>query len=265
MILILVSTPRSGSVAFLRYMESRANFDILHEPLVKLYSSQYLKGNDVVDQYFDQNKGFKSFQELKSVILEYIKTGRNLFIKEMCWSALTYFQSEPDLLANDNIKFLIMARQPEPCLVSFYKALNVSSSQTITEILGPLRLVFKFLSDFISLLKTVKKDFKLIKTEDLILNTQPTIADICASLDLPFNPEHLQWKSKSETFDAYQQWKEPKYTPQIWHWHYNALKSQTIDSQIMVNGQISSVKEEHKQEFLSLLEENRPYYQQLIA
>ncbi len=209
-IIILVSPPRSLSTAFLRMMESRGDFYIMHEPLIKPYD--FIHYPELTKDWF-RTEALSTYQEVKNTIIEKSKT-RNVFIKEMGFSAREFLLHD-DLIKKDNIYVVFLLRNPHHVVISFYNALNKVSTAQIPHFENLIG--YKATWELFENVATIAKNKPIIiRTENLYMNPKETIKRYCDHIGIDFIVESLVWKNLGNSFNG-KEWLESKYGNHLQH------------------------------------------------
>ena len=121
-IIYLISPPRSSSVAFLRMMQARNDFIIMHEPTILAHhffnhTKEFESG--IITEWYNENAP-KTFEEVKKQILENACIGQ-VFVKEMGFAAKDFLVENKDFASAQNVTFVILLRNPHHAIISFYK------------------------------------------------------------------------------------------------------------------------------------------------
>ena len=119
-IVYLISPPRSLSTAFLRMIQTRGDFLILHEPTMAAYCNVFSK--EFGEKTYKKDAP-KTFQEVEEKIL---KAADNcpVFVKEMSVSSREFFSDQPHFIENVHVRFVFLIRNPHGMMISHYKKLN---------------------------------------------------------------------------------------------------------------------------------------------
>lgn len=261
-IIYLISPPRSLSVAFMRMMEARGDFQIFNEPSQFAYVTA--ADRDYALTWFDPSS-YQTFEEVKHAIFTAAKK-TNVFVKEMSFAAEKFLLEDPLFIQNENIHFVFLMRNPHHTVMSFYNKSN-QIFDLMTYFIGyePLYNIYK----------KVKSEAKqkpiIILSEDLYSHPEETIQTLCSRLEIPYRPEALHWESLDHTFNAKEKWHELK-TPQLtFHWHSDAMQSTHFGAphNYKVNDHGEPTFEEiedpiHREACIKAYEHNLFYYQLVL-
>lgn len=219
-IIYLISPPRSLSVAFLRMMETRGDFAILHEPSQLAWN--LLHSPELVQNWYLPNAP-RSFIEVKNIILQTAEH-HNVFVKEMSFAVRDFLLNDFDLMKNPQVYFVFLVRNPHHTTISMYKKIISvfdAVAYELSEAMGYQALYETF--------KTVKQHAAqepyIMLTEDLYNNPEETIQKFCNHVGIDFKPESLHWSDLGEHFTGDQAWHEIKYKEITHHWHGDAIRS----------------------------------------
>lgn len=261
-IIYLISPPRSLSVAFLRMMEARGDFKIMHEPAMSPYV--FLDPNLTAD--WMKPDAFKTFAEVKQKISENAQVS-NVFVKEISFSAQKYLHEDSALVTNPNVYFVFLLRDPHHVVISYYKKkpyLQDSMSHQIG-----YQATYEIFKDIQA--KAINAPL-IILSEDLYSKPKETVEKFCKHVGISFLEKSLHWEDLGEEFSGHVAWGESKYKHITHHWHGDAIRSTgfgtpnkyAIDS----NGKPTFqeiIVEEHKQACIKAYSENLMYYNKLLA
>jgi hypothetical protein len=220
-IIFLVAPPRSLSTAMLRMMGERNDLIVMNEPACCVYNQNHYPPS----RHFYSEQALTSYEAVKDKILSHAEDNQ-IFIKEMSFSFEEFIKAEPDLMADPNIYFTFLLRDPHPCMISYYKKM---SPDTLDYIIGD----FGHLTGFPALYNS----FRLIQdnafhkpyvlhAEQLYEDSQNTIRALCDYLKIPYEDNHLTWDNLGETFNGFKAWQENKKPELTRHWHQEAIDSQ---------------------------------------
>lgn len=256
-IIYLISPPRSLSVAFLRMMQARDDFQIIHEPSIHPHALLYYP--ELTQEWFSGNT-FKTFDNVTQEILKAAHES-NVFIKDMSWGTKKVLEINSELLGNPDIYFVFLVRNPHHSIISFYKKIPIYQD-SFSFLIGYKSLyeVYKLLEG-----KTVHKPL-IIYSEDLYQNPEKTIAKFCDTVGILFEPDSLSWNNMGNNFTG-KEWCEDKSPSEIYHWHGEAIKSsgftQPTSYKEDSNGNPTFeeiIDPEHRIMCIKAYEENMVYY-----
>ena len=254
----LISTPRSCSTAFLRMMHTRGDFVIINEPGVQPYYRFYKSSGA---------KFLKAFQEVKNKILQ--KLGnyqKNVFVKEMGYSACKYLSPESDFLKKQNYYTVFLVRNPHHALVSNYKKWpNIVG--ILDDIMG-YRQLYELFKKFQQKASNVPI---IILAEELTVDSHKVVSQFCQHVGIPFKEESLSWQKMDENFPFEYEWNchVPTPTQDASNWFDKAMVSNGFKDEHLTkyavdeHGQptfeeIKNVK--HREFYKKLYVDNMPYY-----
>ena len=222
-IIFLVAPPRSLSTAVLRMMGARGDLILINEPACSIYNqTRYPPSKQF---YTEQAPG--SYAEVKNKILSYA-VDNQVFIKEMSFSFEAFIKAVPELMADPNIYFTFLLRDPHPCIISYYKKMQQDTIDFIIEDFDHLTGFpalynsFRFVQD-----NAINKPC-VIHAEQLYNNTKNTVRAFCNQLNISYDDKHLNWRNLGDTFDGLEVWKESKKPELTRHWHGEAIVSQNF-------------------------------------
>jgi len=256
MILILVSPPRACSVAFLRYIESRGDFDILHEPLTHIYAFKYY--GPFAKMYFKSECGFENVGKFKEYIEKYRTSERNLFIKEMSWAIYDGLKNDYEFISDKNIRFIFLVRDPYQSIISLYKKNNYLPKDFFS-------IIYESLYNFVQIVKKYSShDLQIIRTEDLLDKPYEVIFDFCNFNKIQFKENALTWERKNNNSNLFEQWRESKFQNSIWHYHGNALRSEHFDKTNITEHSIENIPEKDRNIMKDICDVNKEFYDKLL-
>lgn len=220
-IIFLVAPPRSLSTAVLRMMGARDDVIVMNEPACSIYNQTRYPASKQF--YTDEAPG--SYADVRETILSSAQDSQ-VFIKEMSFSFEVFIKAEPDLMADPNIYFAFLLRDPHPCIISYYKKMP---PDTIDYIIGDLEHLTGF--------PALYKSFRLVQdnainkpcvihAEQLYKDTKNTIQAFCDQLGISYDDKHLHWSNLGDAFDGLEAWKDNKKPELTRHWHGEAIVSQ---------------------------------------
>ncbi len=178
------SPPRSLSTAFLRMIQSRGDFQIIHEPLTYAYK--------IIHHPEWSTAGFRpeapqSYEAVKTLITETASL-KWTFIKEMGFVAKDFFLQFPELLHDENTYFVFLVRNPHHSFISHYRK-SPSIFDGLTEILS-----YQTIYDFFQTIKGVTVHPPLvISAEDLYLHPREVVKQFCEHVGIPLIEGSLSW------------------------------------------------------------------------
>lgn len=219
-IIYFISPPRSLSVAFLRHIQARGDFSIMHEPSQLIFNRAH--SPELVQSWFRPD-AFQSFAEVKKAIIS-ASEHSHVFVKEMSFAVQDLHRNDFELMKNPNVYFVFLMRNPHHTTISMYKKIAHvfdSIGYQFTDVIG-----YKALHEiFITAEQHAFHKPYLILTEDLYTNPQETIQKFCDHVGIVYKPEALQWDDLGDQFDGQKLWHEEKYKELTHHWHSDAIRS----------------------------------------
>ena len=190
-IVALWCVPRSVSTAFERMIAARGDFQVITEP----FSDSYYYATDRVSERYDIDSGsaYKNFEEALAAIHLAAENGP-VFFKDMAYHAHRYLSASL-LSAFTNV---VLTRDPRLSLVSLYKRMP---DFTIEE------AGFEALAKLVSLLDTAGESPFVMDGEVLRGDPEGVSRGFCEAVDIPFNPDALNWsKGEEKHWDRWQSW-----------------------------------------------------------
>ena len=227
----LISGPRNISTALMYSFASREDFDVLDEP----FYAYYLANADLQIEHPSQDEIVRTMETDEFRIVRNINEKareRNLFIKGM---AHHYLNDAPDYILNwSNV---ILIRHPARLIASFSK---VISNPTINDI-GLKKAVY-----LLEYLKSNGQQAVVIDSDELMVDPEEYLKELCARLDISFSSRMLKWKQGGIPQDG------------IWapHWYANVHKTTGFRRQQKTEAEVPV-------QLKPLLEEALPFYDQL--
>lgn len=264
--IILISAPRSLSVAFLRMMQERGDFQILHEPSQFVFNLKH--STQEVQNWFNSDAP-KTYDEVKDLIMTTAQNG-NVFVKEMSFAVEEWLTQDIEWISNPDIHFVFLLRDPHHIALSFYKKLEPvfdECKHQWEDLIGYRSLynVYQAINKYAAC-----KPY-IVLTQDLYTNPRQTVEQFCAAVDIPFIAESLQWDNLEHNFDP-QQWHEIKHSDITNHWHSDAIRSTGFGkpTKYAVDNAGKPTfeeigNEEHRHIVMKAYETNVPHYYLLLA
>lgn len=219
-IVYLISPPRSLSVAFLRMMQSRGDFTIMHEPSQFAFNLSY--SPELVQNWFRPH-ALTSFDQVKTSILKEAEH-RHVFVKEMSFAVRDFHTTDFELIQNPNVYFVFLVRSPHHTTISMYTKFK----DFFDSLAWQFPDVISYKAQYEIFMAVKAHGFNLpyvIRTEDLYTNPQETVQKFCDHVGIAFKPESLEWNDLGASFDGQKEWHEIKHTESIHHWHGDAIRS----------------------------------------
>lgn len=268
-ILILISPPRSLSVAFTRMIQARDDFIIFHEPSQRAYDDKYYA--DYTKDWW-RSDSYKTFDEVKKAILDASHL-KNVFVKEMSFVVQEYYYDQSFIetfIKQSNVIFIFLIRQPHAVINSFYK--KCSEVGEVDKTIGFEDLIgYKYTYNLYQFIKenSVNKPI-IIKTEDLYNYPEKTLKDFCEKTDIFFIEKSLKWDNLGENFTGEEQWHEIKRKEITHHWHSDAIYSSGFSKpheyKVNINGipTFEEIPEKDRELCFKVYKENLTYYNLLL-
>ncbi len=217
-IVYLISMPRACSTACLRMMEASGEFLVMNEPAIYPFVTKNIADRQLTQGWF-RKPSYETFDEMKQHILK-LAVESNVFIKEICFLAEDFLLNDDEFVANPNIQFVFLIRNPHNSIISYYKKY--------------LRIVPNF-SYYIgcrsscTIYQAIKNKAKnpiiILSAEDLCNNSRATAQQLFSSLSIQFHDECLHWENLGDDFSGVSEWNEVKISEKLYHWHDHAIYS----------------------------------------
>ena len=266
-IVYLVSPPRSLSVAFLRSMQARGDFEVMNEPSQWAYCSIHCK--DIARPWFTEN-ALPTFAAVKQKIIEEASRS-NVFVKEMSFAVRDFLLQDKDLVKNKNVHFVFLIRNPHHSTISFYKKAEIVRKDTDKEALVNL-LGYKTCYETFDYIKREAVNAPcIVLSENLYSDPQGTMQSLCKFLDIPFTDKMLNWSSLGDSFRG-EEWSEIKPLEITQLWHGSAIKSSGFGqpAQYLLDGEgkpsfAEIVDEARREVYKTAYFENLPFYQKFFS
>lgn len=219
-IIYLISPPRALSTVFLRFMHARGDMTIFNEP--SLYAFAALKDNGTLPAQFAATPPFKTFEDTKRVLMQASKAGP-IFVKDISNWAYTSFYKDETFLANPDIEFCFLIRDPHASIVSFFK------TRDHQKIDGYNWIVYWLLYEchyalFKKIAKLRNRTPLVISSEELAAHPEKILPRFCEHMDIEFKDSMLSWPSLENTFNPLD-WNDYKSIEKCKQWHKNAIMS----------------------------------------
>ena len=264
-IVYLISPPRSLSVAFLRMMQARGDFTIMHEPSNLAFNLQFAHKDTVKEWY--QDTTLQTTALVQQTVLHAAQT-RPVFVKEMSFAFKNFLKDFPELMQDPDIHFVFLIRNPHHSVISFYK----KQTSTIVDDKLSFLIGYQACYELYQEICTHARNKPLIlRTEDLYTNPRATIEQFCAHVGIEFFEHALSWENLGEDFTG-AAWHETKKEQQTHHWHDAAIISThfTTPATYTVDADGKpTFAEIHNEQHLRLCkqayEDNMVYYQLMLA
>jgi hypothetical protein len=260
-IIYLISPPRSLSVAFLRMMQARGDFEVMHEPSQCAWAVS--AAPDLAEILFKKDV-FQTYSEVKRCIFEKAQQ-RPVFVKEMSFAVQEFIMQDRELVENPQVHFVFLVRNPHHSTISFYNRLQ-KVADDLAYVIG-YQALFEIYSDVQA--RSVHKPV-IILSEDLYTKPRETIEQFCKAVDIPFKEEALSWQDLGEHFTGDKEWSEIKHKNFTQHWHGDAIRSTAFgkptEYEVDADGKptFDEVAPEHRQAFQDAYEVNLAYYNKLL-
>ncbi len=227
----LISGPRNISTALMYSFASRDDFDVLDEP----FYGHYLANTDLDIVHPSHDEIVRTMETDKFQVIKTINEKArdvNIFVKGM---AHHYLDASPDFILNwSNV---ILVRHPAGLIASFSK---VIPNPTINDI-GLKKAVQLW-----EYLKSNGQHAVVIDSDELMVDPERYLIELCARLDISFSSRMLKWKKGGIPQDG------------IWapHWYANVHKTSGFQLQRKTEAQVPV-------HLKPLLDEALPFYEQL--
>ena len=219
-IVYFISPPRSLSVAFLRMMQARGDFAIMHEPSQLVFN--LANSPDLVQSWYRQG-ALRSYAQVKQSILQEAQT-HNVFVKEMSFAVRDFHLNDFELMKNPDVYFVFLVRNPHHTTISMYKKIAHVFDSVSHQM--PYLIGYKDACDIFKVAQSnALNEPYVMSTEDLYNNPEETIKKFCEHVGIDFKPESLHWEDLGTDFDGLKDWHEAKYKELTNHWHGDAIRS----------------------------------------
>lgn len=262
-IIYMISPPRSLSVAFLRMMEARKDFVVMHEPSQRTFC---LKHVPILAKEWFLSDAPATYAEVKQQIFEKSKTS-NVFVKEMSFAVEDLLLYDFELAKNPDVYFIFLVRNPHHSILSFYKRTDQTDDQ-FSFLIG-YEAQYKL---FERLRQTSVNPVFILRSEDLYERPREVIQSFCKAMDIPFLEHSLRWDDLGEDFKGQKEWSEIKPQQLTHHWHSDAIRSQGFgrpsDYAVDENGVPTFVEVQNEADRKTCQEaylENNLAYQKLLS
>lgn len=264
-IIYLISPPRSLSVAFLRMMEARKDFAIMHEPSQWAFNKG--RGNYGAENWFVEQAP-QNYNEVKEQILNRAQHS-DVFVKEMGFAVRDFLLEEKALLENPNIYFVFLIRNPHATVISMFNKLHkVTNDFSEFSYLAGYRSTYEI---YERVKNTAVHMPYVICTEDLYAQPERTVRKFCEYVGIQYKPEAMNWQNLGDSFSGQQEWHEIKYKESTQHWHGEAIHSTGfgVPTQYKRDGNGMPTFEElanphHRKICRDAYDENVAYYELLL-
>lgn len=264
MIYFLWTCPKSKSTLFERIVIhiSEANQEnkkiyVFHEP----FSIPYYFANDCISQRYirfpEQRKDYldETFEKTFERIFEVGKY-MDVFVKDMGTHVVDFLFKKPEYihkLKQENIKHAFLVRYPHICISSLYNFIknnNLDGWNFFDENECGYKQLFY--------LKKWLEPKKIFKSEDICMDPDSFIKQICEFIDISFQENFCQWPPFANSLDETN-------IPNDWlvwkDWHLDAIESTCIN----VQQDFSKNHNYNCDEYISdIIKKNSVYYKYLI-
>ena len=190
-ILYVISPPRCGSTAFFRSLAEQGVFKtFFHEPTIALHNLKY---KPVQTAKFYHKGVFPSFKILSNSLLEARSKG-NVLVKDISFSSFEFLSSSPEIVANPNVHFVFLVRNPYDTISSYYKVFR-GPTHALTGLVG--------FEQALNIYKLVKKmnpnKIQVVQTEEFFKKPSNHIFSIFSYAKIRLNPSvKFEWESLSK-------------------------------------------------------------------
>lgn len=259
-IIYLISPPRSLSVAFLRMMQARKDFEVFEEPSIRAYNELHCPGLD-----WWNNSSLKTFEAVKKAILDAELHG-NVFAKEMIFSVYDFLLHD-ELITKSNVYVVFLMRNPHDTISSFYRVTGeiVNGFSDFVD--------YQLLYDLFCFVKERGGNLPfIIKSEDLIQHPEQTVRTFCNKVGISFLPQSLTWQDLGSTFVGEKEWHENQNKKIMHMWNGDAIRSEKFHQprryHVDVNGNPTfqeTKSEEDRAICLKAYEKALPIYNKMLA
>jgi len=220
-IIYMISTARSLSTVFARYMAARGDFSVFNEPAFPPFLANHSEAYKLFIPTFKEETLQTTYADINAKILQKAAS-QNIFIKEMPFLAKDFLLNNSTLIKNPDIHFVFLIRNPHEVLLSFNKCWPISQNEVSVQAEA---VDYKVLFNLYTHIEqhATKKPYIII-SEDICSNPAKTIQDFCTVTDIPFDTSKLEWRDLGDNFDI-TAWNEDKKAAPVKHWHENAIRS----------------------------------------
>lgn len=252
-------------VAFLRMMQARGDFVIVHEPSQLAFDS--VKYPHETHDWFLESAP-QNFEQVKKRIFNYAHNS-SVFVKEISFAVKDFLKEDEELAKDSRVHFVFLLRNPHHAAISFYKKCDsvfLEDAQDFSDLIGYKAAyeLYKSLS-----VRAVHKPL-IILSEMLYTAPEETIKHFCHEADITYKPEALIWPELDTSFDG-QEWHEIKQHQLMHHWHGDALRSGSFAKpaqyHVDENGQptfVEIVDKNHREICKKAYSKNKYYYELLL-
>ncbi len=216
-IIYLITPPRVCSTVFLRAMDARGDMVIFNEPSQYPFLKKFKP--ESASRIYNEDMPYTSFDKVKKALL-HAAEHNDVFVKDICCAAYENLYKDNAFLANEDVIFCFLIRNPHPSLISYYKALgNRISDSGITWVV--YEQLYK-LYDKIARLRGTHP--VVISSEELTKNPSSMMKQFCKEVEIPFDEKWLNWQKLTIDFNP-MAWNDYKKRASCIKWHKNALES----------------------------------------
>lgn len=249
---IMMTVPRTVSTAFEKSMMARGDHKVFHEP----WSSMYIYNLGYNNQGPPQEvMEARTYEGIKELVYQYAEK-KPVFIKDMIWAIERDILEDESLLADPNVIFTILIRDPLLSIESFF--LKISERLPVDHAVSITRRVFRY-DALVALAHTYHAQKGVwpivIEAEDVCAKPEATMQMFCKQAGIAYKEEALEWQTG---------------LPEEWmhtaKWHLDAAASKGFFIPTRKVGvHFSQVPEEVRMSLETLYQEQKPFYEELKA
>lgn len=223
-IIWLVSPPRSLSTALTRSVYARGDFQVMIEPSLRISRFGVANRGDFNPAHPDLSAP-KNFPDLKKAVFTKVLDS-HIFIKDIGSSVKNFLSNDPDLLKNKDVHFVFLVRDPHHSVLSMYKKQaeqgikRAERLDAISRMIG-YRSCYEL---FATLEEKAENKPVVLVAEDLYLNSEATLKELCAAIQIPYSEDMLHWEELGDDFTG-EEWCMNKKPKAMHIWHDDAIKS----------------------------------------
>lgn len=229
----LWATPRNISTALMYSFAQRPDTQVVDEP----FYGYYLKNTEAKNYHPMAKEVMQSMACSAQTVIQQLESAAEkpvLFIKNM-----THHMVDLPFDFAKNLHHVILTRSPKSMIHSFSK---VIPNPTIYDLGYKQHLYLKLQ------LQNNHVPFQVVNADDILMDPQKTLSELCLFLNIPFYPEMLEWNKGPIPEDG------------IWakHWYANVHQSEGFKPYQVIDIQLP----EH---LLPLQAECNAYFKEIIS
>jgi hypothetical protein len=253
-IVFLISPPRNCSTIFLRMMQARGDFQVMHEPSLALDNLELKK------------PGVDFFGLIKEKIFNKAQTS-NVFVKEISQWVKDSFLNDQDLVARKNVYFVFLVRNPHHATISLAKK---RKPEEIEQGIISKFAAYEALYEIFNHVKkySVNKPC-IIQAEYLYTDVAACNKKLCTFLGVPYLENALSWEKLGANFSG-AAWDNVSRDRMAWH--QEVINSTQIQVPVQYKTDMQGIptfeeisSDKMRQECVKAYEESLVFYRKILS